>query len=177
MKGASPLMSSARNGVGRDDWGTPVEVLDCVRRVAPIVLDPCSGPNSVLRAPVSWDGSSIKVDGLRRNWSTPFRDADGLAFINYPYSAANAWAEKIADEAGHRVPMIVLCPARTDTRAWRAMVAHADAIAFWRGRIRFLVDGEPGGTAPFPSALLAFNLSHRRLRAAFDGVCDVVIPT
>lgn len=37
MNRLAPLMSSAK-----DDWQTPAEVLELVRKVGPIVLDPCT---------------------------------------------------------------------------------------------------------------------------------------
>lgn len=39
---AAALMTSARTGTGKDDWRTPECVLERVRMVGPIALDPCA---------------------------------------------------------------------------------------------------------------------------------------
>lgn len=56
------LMSS-----GRSDWNTPEEVLDLVRQLGAIRLDPCSNATSIVAATVQWDGR--EVDGLRSSWA------------------------------------------------------------------------------------------------------------
>jgi hypothetical protein len=53
-----------------------------------------------------------------------------------------------AAKLGYEV--IALPAARTDCRWWHQDIVTADAICFWKGRMRFR-GGEHG--APFPSAL------------------------
>lgn len=161
-------MSSARTGAGTDVWGTPPNVIERVERVGFIALDPCCDT----------ENSTSKVwcfteedDGLAQGWGEHI--SAGLVYVNFPYSKAAAWAVKCAEEAGKGVPIIVLCAARPDTRWWKVLWDTADAVAFWRGRLRFV--GAPA-SAPFPSALFGMNVSQRRFKAAFDGVATTVLP-
>lgn len=159
----APLMSSAKTG-GRDDWETPDCVLERVRRVWPIALDPCAplGRNPV-GAKHTFDEST---DGLTASWYDYTNGGEGLVFVNYPYSQ-KGWLEK-CDKSGCEV--IALCPARTDTRAWHSVTPTA--VAFWKGRLTFR--GAPA-PAPFPSALLYWGRNPGAFRDAFEGVAKVMM--
>ena len=50
--------------------------------------------------------------------------------------------------------VLVLMPARADTRYWHRYVAGRASIFFLRGRLRF---DEKGTPAPFPSALVMWG--------------------
>ena len=152
---------------GKDDWRTPRKVLDAVRRYDAIGCDPCadSDPaNHFARKNFTADD-----DGLVRSW---YSDR-GVTFANWPYSRSMAWVEKSIEQATLGVPIIGLGASRPGARWYRKAVAHADAVAEWRGRITF--EGAPAN-APFPSALFAFNVSWRRFAAALADVADVYVP-
>jgi hypothetical protein len=177
VKGAAQLMSSARTGTGSDHWCTPPEVVALVSDLGPIELDPCSNEHSIVGASRSFDG--VEWDGLAESWVDrvgSFVSRRGLVYVNPPYSAMFDWAVKMRQEAFAGSPIVALIPARTDTRAWKVLGECADAIGLWRGRLKFLVDGVQGGTAPFPSALVGINVSQRRFRQVFSETCQVVIP-
>ena len=144
-------MNRALLASGKHDWRTPPEVLAPIEAFAGrIALDPCSGPDSIVRARVS---IAPPEDGLAVDWRR--RAKGGLIFCNPPYSEVAAWAKKASEEARHRAEIVLLVPARTDTRWWQESIApHADAVCFWKGRIRFL-----GGkdSAPFPTAVVYFG--------------------
>jgi hypothetical protein len=127
---------------GRDDWPTSEQVLDLVRGLGPIGLDPCDGPGSVTRARTSF---CRETDGLGQDWG-----GHGLVFVNFPYSQAREWAAKIAEEARRGAEIVALCPVRTDARWWQDHARAMDVLFFWRGRLRF---GGAPSSAPFPSAL------------------------
>lgn len=137
MADLAPLMASESQ-----EWNTPEEVLRPVRAFDAIGLDPCSNERSIVGAAVEWrmerDG-----DSLLRCWA-----GLGLVFVNPPYSHhLRAWMAKCGSSGAE---VIALVPARTDARWWQEHAGMADAICFWRGRVRFL-GGE--ASAPFPSAL------------------------
>ena len=134
----------------RQDWNTPKEILEMIQRVNPIGLDPCSNGSSLVSAPVQWDRCS---DGLAQPWS-----GLGLVFVNPPSGRAAKgeagiieWLAKCCYEAAHGVEVVALVPVRTDTRWFQEYGFTAQAVCFWRGRIRFV-----GGAscAPVPSAVL-----------------------
>ncbi len=155
MRGQAALMSSARTGDSEADcWQTPEDVLELVREVGVIDLDPCTVMDNPTFANYPL---TPEDDGLSAYWP-----GFGLVYINFPYSQASAWAKKIVHEVertGMKREYIVLAPARTDTRWWHELVAaRPSRVCFWRGRLKFnKPTGEPGQSAPFPSALLYYG--------------------
>lgn len=140
MKGMTTVMSS-----GKDDWQTPAEILELVRKVAPIGLDPCPGKGSLINAEVEC------VDGTTEDWS-----GHGLVYVNPPYSDLLQWA-KLCCYWGTQglvdTEIISLTPARTDTKAFQEFMSTADTMCFIKGRLKFK---DPSGAktlypAPFPT--------------------------
>lgn len=161
---------SAKSG-GRDDWRTPECVLERVRQIDEIGLDPCASDQCQWSERFADQNFFSDFDGLAQDWSKwPHR---GLTFVNWPYSQSRKWSEKVCLEASRGVPIIALCGARPGAKWYRKAVAHADAVAEWRGRLTFVGAQH---SAPFPSALLAYNVSWRRFAAALNGVADVYVP-
>lgn len=126
-----------------NDWRTPREVLDLVGLLWPkgIDLDPCASPDPMHHFAIR----NVSFEGIGERWK-------GRTFVNPPFDALAEWAKKCRDsheEEGAEV--VLLLPARTDTRYWHSHVAHAQAICLWKGRMRFV-----GATAsaPFPTALV-----------------------
>lgn len=153
MRGSKTLFKSARTDeTSKDDWRTPLHVVDCVRAAfeGTIDLDPCADAD-----PANWIAErnlagpkSDGGDGLLAAWH-------GRVFVNPPYSTLRAWMDKLVDEWQRWPPTIteaiVLCPSRTETRAWKTITAHASAVCFIHRRLNF-VGGEHSAT--FPSALI-----------------------
>lgn len=136
----APLMASEKM-----DWRTPENVLRLVREVfgGPIGLDPCTDADN----PTAADRFFTEADdGLVQPWGDR-----GGTYVNPPYGRGiGAWTKKMRDVGYRDHGVIGLIPARTDTKYWHRDIITADAICFWRGRIRFV--GAPA-SAPFPSAL------------------------
>lgn len=158
MSNLAPLMGSARTGAGRDDWQTPECVLERVRRVGPIELDPCADANR----PLGHANFTVEDDGLQRFWPI------GLVYVNPPYSQLRKWLAHCAARGTTGAEIIALVPARTDTRAWHESATTARAVCFWRGRLRFVGALHP---APFPSAVLYWGPYGKLgvFTSAFDG--------
>lgn len=138
-------MDAALLSSQRQDWNTPPEVLDIIRKFARIGLDPCSNNRSKVKASAAWLSGGLEVE-----WG-----GFGLVYVNPPYGRAlGAWSEKIVAEAKKGTEMIVLVPSRTDTRWFQRLFYECDRICFWKGRITF--EGAPA-PAPFPSAVFYFG--------------------
>ena len=155
------LMSSKR-----DSWNTPECVLELVRKLGPIALDPCSNEDSIVAANRKHDR-----DGLDANWFTPV--AEGLIYVNPPYGRdIGEWVNHCAAYGDASCEIVALLPARTDTK-WFAHVWTASALCFWRGRLRFL--GAPS-SAPFPSVVAYWGPRRYRFADVFSEVGKVVFP-
>jgi len=84
-------------------------------------------------------------DGLTQPWF-------GTVWCNPPYSSVGRWVEKGYHSSLHGATVVMLVPARTDTRWWHEWAMKGER-RFLRGRLRF---GTASSSAPFPSALLIF---------------------
>jgi hypothetical protein len=137
MARLKPLMSSERQ-----DWQTPDCVLERVRAIAPIGLDPCTTAENPVGASIFYTPGD---DGLSMPWEVG--DEGTLVYCNPPYlrGEQSRWIRKCDSTLMRTV--VALLPARTDTRhfPWTA-----DMLCFWRGRLKFR--GAPA-PAPFPSVL------------------------
>lgn len=143
-KTRTTLFSSAS-----DDWGTPQSVVDAVKRYAPIGLDPCGGPNSVVGAK-----RTIKPpqDGLAASWKVRPNE---VVFVNPPFGPRGKWIPGWIEKAiGEVQETILLVAARTDTRWFHRLFAHALSICFVKGRLHFMVGEHETGPATFPSAIV-----------------------
>jgi DNA (cytosine-5)-methyltransferase 1 len=144
-----------------DFWRTPVALLERVRRLGPIALDPCGTQDNWTGARHCYTEAGPRTDGspkgtgLTVDWCelTP---RPGLVFVNPPYSPGNLveWASKIASSRG--CDRLALLPANTDTRWWHDIILTSrPAVCFLRGRVRFVdpLSGRPAGCGRFASVV------------------------
>lgn len=124
-----------------DEWATLKYIYDQVIRLG--MFDPC---------PLGgW------IDGLKIDWGYD-------NFVNPPYSQLKAWVEKSIEQHSKGKGVILLIPARTDTKAFRRLFEYGSKITFISGRLRF----NEANTAPFPSMLvrLVGGVSKTRLASS-----------
>ena len=135
---------------------TPAELLAVLHAVfGQFDLDPCApaGPSRV--QPVR--RYTVADDGLARPWV-------GKVYCNPPYGRAlPLWTAKARAEfsAGRASLVIMLLPARTDTRWWHDHIKGADVFML-KGRLAF---GDGTMPAPFPSALVGLGLTRAQAAA------------
>jgi hypothetical protein len=143
------------------DWRTPAHVVEVVREAlgGRITLDPCASTSA---PEAEWIGEvNVHEDGngLGVNWW-------GRVYVNPPYSDNAAWIAKCASEAKRQgVEIIALIPARVDTKYWHEHAATAQAVCFWKGRLRF-VGAE--SSAPFPVAFIYWGKNAERFASVFS---------
>jgi hypothetical protein len=138
----------------RDDYCTPLEIIQRTEQIAPIIFDPCASWNHDLhfatgnacicktcqasRAP------NNKCDGLLFVWHWH----GGLVFVNPPYGGRkriiDAWIEKIAVEASRGCEIVLLAPASTGSQWFARIWNTAQAACFVKGRQTFR-DPRTGG--------------------------------
>lgn len=139
------LFSSAQQ-----DWTTPRWLFAQLDAEFHFTLDAAASAENALCARYF----TAQDDALRQTWT-------GRVWLNYPYGRqgyqwlAKAWH---AAYGGTAEVVVVLGPARTDTRGWHAFAMRGAEIRFVRGRLKF---GHAANSAPFPSAILVFD-RHKR---------------
>lgn len=161
-------MEKALFSSNRIDWNTPRIIIELVKQVAPISLDPCSNPTSVVNAATEW--SIEKGDnGLKYSWQN-----FGLVYCNPPYGRTIAdWSRKMVIESRAGAEIIGLMPARPDTVWMQLMMHHCNSMVFWRGRLTFL---GASATAPFPSCVVYFgSIYEEKFRQVFSRHGHLVI--
>lgn len=171
----SVMVGAMRFGGGSQDYCTPQELLEPVYEFGEIELDPCSNPNSIVRArhhimPLEYmdrekEFGLVNVsfgDGLAGPWP------EGLTFVNPPFRNVVPWLEKAEEEARTGSDVILLLNADTSTAWFQDFVyPRANRICFRRGRVRFL---GARSTNPFPHLYVYFGGDGVRFEQAFKPV-------
>lgn len=128
-----------------DLWATPQDFFDSLNDEFHFELDACAVPeNTKCERYITPD-----MDGLTQNW-----DASSI-WCNPPYGReVGKWVAKAAREAMEGKTVVMLLPARTDTRWFHQYIYHKAEIRFIRGRLKF---GSSMNNAPFPSMICIFG--------------------
>ena len=134
----------------KQDWCTPQQFFDELDAEFHFVLD----------AAATHQNSKCKRcftpedDGLIQNW-----DMGGAVYCNPPYGKEiGLWVKKAYEEAQKGTTIVMLRPARTDTKYFHEYIYHKAEIRFVKGRLKFTDEnGTPKGTAPFPSMVVIYN--------------------
>jgi phage N-6-adenine-methyltransferase len=132
--------SSASN-----EWETPQALFDQLDAEFHFTLDPCATPENAK----CHKFFTKQDDGLCKNWY------ENTVFVNPPYGREiGAWVAKSLASAKHGATVVMLIPARTDTKYWHEFVMEAHEIRFIRGRVKF---GGVENNAPFPGVIVVFR--------------------
>lgn len=127
-----------------DEWETPRDVFNKLDAEFHFDLDPCATLEN--KKCDTW--YSKDDDGLSKSWG------GRRVFCNPPYSEISKWVEKAFYEGRKdNTTVVLLIPARTDTKYFHNFIYGRAEIRFWEGRIKF------GGkcSAPFPSLVVIFR--------------------
>lgn len=116
-----------------DDWKTPSYIYEQVKEKG--YFDPCPFQS--------------EIDGLIIEWKSK-------NFVNPPYSQLKKWIEKSIEEHKKGKEVVLLIPARTDTKAFKMLFDYGSEIYFITGRLHF----NDANTAPFPSMLCRLTRTH-----------------
>ena len=130
------------------DWGTPQAFFDKLDKEFWFTLDPCASEENA-----KCDNFYTKEDnGLEKNW-----EGENV-FCNPPYGREiKHWVKKCSEEGKKENTIVVmLIPARTDTRYFHEYIYGKAEIRFIKGRLKF-EGGENNNPAPFPSMLVIFK--------------------
>lgn len=173
-------MSGAIIDMVSQHWNTPEYILERVRAVfgnrgaydGQVDLDPCSNEHSTVGARVSF---ALPIDGLAQSW-----EGYESMFINPPYgrdrergTSIEDWVKKASES---NTPCIMLIPASTETTFWFDYIWPTyDAICFLRGRVKFLLNGEPKAASTKGSALIYWGPDKQRFKDFFEDIGHVIV--
>lgn len=130
-------------------WETPQEFFDKLNAEFSFTLDPCASKETAKCKKFY----TIEDDGLSKDW------VGETVFCNPPYgSAIKNWVKKCSDEGDKpKTTVVMLIPARTDTRYFHDFIYNKAEMRFIKGRLKFLVNKKEMSSAPFPSMIVIFK--------------------
>ncbi len=110
-----------------DNWATPKVMYEFY--IKNNYFDPC---------PLNSDFDGLDIEWKEKN------------FVNPPYSKIKQFVDKAIGEHKKGKEIILLIPARTDTKYFRKLVEYGCNIVFITGRLHF----NNSNSAPFPSCYI-----------------------
>lgn len=130
------------------EWETPQKLFDKLNAEFHFTLDPCCTKETAKCEKFY----TKEDDGLSKSWENE------IVFCNPPYGKEiSQWVEKCSNEAKNGATVVMLIPARTDTRYFHKFIYGKAEIRFIKGRLKFSLNGEVFYPAPFPSMIVIFK--------------------
>ena len=128
-----------------DLWETPQYLFDELDKEFHFTLDVCATPEN---AKCKKFYTKLE-DGLTQPWP-------GTVWCNPPYGRQISKWVKRAYETNHLLgnTIVMLLPARTDTKWFHEYIYNHAEIRFIKGRLKF---GDSVNPAPFPSMIVIFR--------------------
>lgn len=127
-----------------DLWATPQDFFDALDKEFRFETDVCALPENAKCAHYF----TPDQNGLAQEWT-------GVCWCNPPYGRKiGDWVRKAAESAKAGAVVVMLLPARTDTRWFHDYIYGKAEIRFVKGRLKF---GDATESAPFPSMVVVFR--------------------
>jgi len=138
------------------EWATPQALFDELNSEFHFTLDPCATKENAKCAKFY----TKEDDGLKQSWGGQ------TVFMNPPYGVVigkwieKAWVEFMSPRipASNKPTIVMLLPARTDTKWFHNYIYGKAEIRFIKGRLKF---GGSKNSAPFPSMVVIFRPEKR----------------
>ena len=133
-----------------DQWATPQDFFDKLNEEFHFTLD-VAADKSNHKCEQYYDK---QINGLSQPWAINERERERV-WCNPPYGREiGKWVEKAYHESLTGVTVVMLLPARTDTKWFHDFIYGKAEIRFVRGRLKF---GDSKNSAPFPSMIVIFR--------------------
>jgi phage N-6-adenine-methyltransferase len=124
-----------------DLWETPQGLFDELDAEFHFDLDVCALPENAKCEKYY----TPEQDGLSQEWN-------GVCWCNPPYGREiGKWVRKAAKSG---TTVVMLLPARTDTKWFHDYILHRAEVRYLRGRLKF---GGGKNSAPFPSMVVIYR--------------------
>ena len=145
-RSAGDVITEAMFSSKTDLWETPQSFFDDLDREFNFALDVCATPENAK----CQNFFTLKEDGLKQNWG-----GYGTIWCNPPYGREiGQWVQKAYETARTGETVVMLLPARTDTKWFHDYIKGKAEIRFVRGRLKF---GNAKHNAPFPSMIVIYR--------------------
>lgn len=129
---------------GNTEWETPQDLFDILNKVYKFDLDVCATSENA-KCPRYFTKAQ---DGLSQEWK-------GKIWCNPPYGREiDKWVKKAHESYKAGATVVMLLPARTDTKWIHEWVFGSAITIFLKGRLKF---GKSNNSAPFPSMLAIYG--------------------
>lgn len=126
-----------------NEWATPQAFFDQLDQEFNFTLDVAATPENA-KCDRYFTQSD---DGLSQSWDNE------TIWCNPPYGRQlGSWVKKASEARGGVVVMLI--PARTDTKYFHEYIYNKAQIRFIKGRLKF---GDSKNSAPFPSMVVIFK--------------------
>lgn len=128
------------------EWATPQSLFDELNAEFNFTLDPCATDQNAKCKKYY----TKQDDGLTKSWR------GHVVFCNPPYGRdISKWIYKAYQEnANNNVTVVLLLPARTDTKYFHDYIYKKHEIRFIKGRLHF---NDSKNAAPFPSMVVVMK--------------------
>lgn len=127
-----------------DMWATPQDFFDKLNEEFNFTVDVCAIPENAKCEKFF----TPEINGLKQEWT-------GVCWCNPPYGREiGKWVEKAYIASTWGATVVMLLPARTDTKWFHEYIYNKAEIRFIKGRLNF---GNSKTAAPFPSMVVIFN--------------------
>ena len=133
-----------------DTWETPQWFFEDLNREFCFKTDVCALPENAKCERYF----TPEQDGLQEDWH-------GVCWCNPPYGRSiESWVKKAHDSARYNgATVVMLLPARTDTKWFHRYIYGKAEIRFVQGRLKF---GGQKNSAPFPNMVVVFRGEPRK---------------
>ena len=124
-----------------EEWETPQDFFDVLDKEFHFYIDVCATSENAKCKKYY----TKEQDGLSQEWT-------GTVWCNPPYGRnIGAWIKKAYES---KCTVVLLLPARTDTKWFHEYVLGRSEVRFVKGRLRF---GGCKNSAPFPSMVVVYR--------------------
>lgn len=128
----------------KEEWETPMELFNELNKEFGFNTDVCALPENAK----CLHYFTPEADGLKSDWR-------GTCWCNPPYGRKiYKWVQKAYNESKKNATVVMLLPARTDTKWFHEYIYNQAEIRFIKGRLKF---GNSKNSAPFPSMIVIFS--------------------
>jgi phage N-6-adenine-methyltransferase len=144
----SPVLYSSAT----DQWSTPTDLFATLDHEFGFTLDAAADATNAR----CLNYYTREMDGLKQTWT-------GVVWCNPPYGRQiGRWVAKASESAATGATVVMLLPARTDTKWWHQHIWNLETsgpragvtLRFIKGRLKF---GNSKAGAPFPSVICVFR--------------------